>query len=184
MRKANKSTSNNEVANVANTPTEVNAPDTAPKVAEKVQLKYIITQAGKNPFNMEFADTAKASDVTLMGLARKTGYAIADSLHNMASKAIAAKLAHGDYITSFRPKAVFKVSISVNNMVCFHALASKGLDAIRICDAKGELLSRKLIVDKFELIAEAVQASHIFGEALKFVEAVEKTVTEPETITA
>jgi hypothetical protein len=142
---------------------------------EKVNVRFVVTQVGKNPFNFEFSNTAKLGDVTLTGIAHKTGFAIAGHLTGLAEKAIANKEKYGKYITAFNPKAVFKIEVYINAKICFYALNSKGLDAIRLVDSKG-LVNRSLLVDKFEQIAEQVQAIANFTKDLQFVDEVENMV--------
>lgn len=144
-----------------------------PATQSNVSVTYTVTQTGKNPFSLRTETTAKLSEVNLIGLARKIGYGLADSLHNLTSKAISAKTLYGKYQTAFRPKAVFKIEVAVNGVICFHALQTKGLDAIRLCDGKGNIFPRKQLVDKFELIAAAVEAANSFATALQWVDEVE-----------
>jgi hypothetical protein len=145
--------------------------------ANNVAVRYVITQMGKHPFSFEHAVSANAESVTLKGIASKIGYAIAETLTGYAQKAIAAKQETGKYITAFRPKAAFKVEVSVNDVVYFHALQTKGLDAIRLMNGKGEVLSRNAIVAKFELIAESVHAASAMRKALEFEAETEANTT-------
>lgn len=142
----------------------------------KVAVAFRVTQTGKNPFSMEHTVQARAKLVTISGLAQKTGYALADGLLSLCNEANAAKIKHGNYITSFRPKAVFKIEVAVNGVVCFHALQAKGLDAIRLVDGKGKAFSRNLIVDKMMLIAKAVESANHFAQQLNFAKQVEDMV--------
>jgi hypothetical protein len=148
---------------------------------DKVTLRYVVTQVGKNPFNFEFSNTAKLSEVSLSGMATKTGYAIAGHLSKLAQSAIDAKANYGRYITAFNPKAVFKIEVYVNAKLCFYALNSKGLDAIRLVDAKG-LVSTKLLVDKFLMIAHQVETVANFVTSMNFANDIEAMVSsEAET---
>lgn len=173
----------NETVNTNTTTTKATT-DVKPKVEkdtkenQKVTIGFEITQMGKHPFSLIHQTEAKLKDITLIGIARKTGFALADSLHNYATKAMESKTKYGSYITAFRPKSVFKIKVYVNGMVCFNALETKGMDAIRLMNGKGDILSRSLIVDKFELIANAVQSANSFINAVQFVTEIEDKAKE------
>jgi hypothetical protein len=149
----------------------------AKAAAARVNLVFKVTQVGKTPFTMVQETSAPAGSVCLMGLSRKTAFALATGMQKQAERAIKAKEQTGKYLTSFRPKAVFQVEILVNNQAAFIAHQTKGIDAIRLFDNKGAIDTR-LIVAKFELLAGMVEASAIFQSLLQFESEVETLTAE------
>lgn len=152
--------------------------------ADKVDVLFRIEQTGKNQFTMEQTITAPVDKVTIKGLASKTAFALTDSLYNLVEKALLAKEQNGYYITSFRPKAVFKITIVVDNRVSFYAVNSKGIDAIRLVK-NGKIISRSLLAQKLGLLAETSEAARNFGQLISFEVKAAEIASEPlKAITA
>lgn len=155
---------NTEVISIETT--ETVKPEPVAPIVEMVKIAFRVTQQGKNPFVMQHEVMSDAKNVTTTGLARKTAYAIADSLHKLCALSLAQREQYGYYLTSFRPKAVFTVEIAVNETVRFVAMNTKGIDAVRMVNAKG-LVTRSELVHKFELLAQVSQASQMFKAGLQ-----------------
>lgn len=142
------------------------------KEVKKVKISFRVEQCGKNPFTMHMETEAPENKVTVSGLASKTAFALVDALYLLVQKALQAKETHGYYLTSFRPKAVFKVTIVTDNNINFYALNTKGVDSIRMVKA-GKIISRATLVEKMNLLATSIEASKKFAEIINFENEVE-----------
>lgn len=173
------------VNEVNKTNDEITVPVIPVATTSKVTLRIIqTTKSEKTTFEMETSVTAKKDNSNVKGLAKKTAYILADSLYTLCEDALRAREANGYYLTSFRPKAVFKVFIIVDSVCTFAAVNTKGADSIRLfrkTDKKDALVSRSVLVQKFALLAGIAQANQTFSELVSFELGVDSLLNQAET---
>jgi hypothetical protein len=139
------------------------------EVNGKTEVKFEVTQAGKNPFIMSQTAYAPAKAVHSSNLSKKVAFAMAETLYKQAAKALIAKDANnGKYLSAFRPTATFLVTVRVNGYAALTLTETKGLDAIKLMDNNGKLISRSLLVAKFDLISNMANCSETFKQLLNF----------------
>lgn len=142
-----------------------------------------MTNSAKTTFEMETNVVSKKADTATKGLAKKTAFIVADSLYTQCKEAMDEKERWGHYITSFRPRAFFKVFIIVDSVCTFAAINTKGSDAIRLFRKNGktdELVSRGELAAKFSLLAGIAQANQTFAELVSFELSVDSALIEEQ----